>query len=122
VSEHVEVIEIGVRWDPYHAVPVGDAKGRAALRLRPDLDDSDQRDVVLIWTGCRSAEIGDPNDEALSGHRLYELGLSEVTWIGEVTNSESIAKLELVNRVHHTTSLDDLPSPPLHRATQGFHG
>lgn len=41
-----------------------------------------------------------PNDEARSGHRLYDVGLREVLWLGEVYESGLIAELERRNRVH----------------------
>ena len=44
--------------------------------------------------------MGAPNDEALSGHRLYERGLAQLTWAGVVEDSERIASLGQSNRVH----------------------
>jgi hypothetical protein len=41
-----------------------------------------------------------PNDEAISGHRLYRVGLREARWVGEVHESELIAELEQRSRVH----------------------
>jgi hypothetical protein len=41
-----------------------------------------------------------PNDEAISGHRLYDASLSRVLWAGEVENSALIAECERRNRVH----------------------
>jgi hypothetical protein len=70
------------------------------LALRARYGDSDQRAVVLSWTGARYRVIGGPNDEAISGHRLYGKGLETVCWIGEVSNSELVASLEKQNSAH----------------------
>ncbi|UTT61843.1 hypothetical protein [Microcella humidisoli] len=64
------------------------------------MDDTDQRTVMLVWTGTHYSSIGGPNDEAISGHRLYGKGLEDVVWIGEVSNSELVAMLEKQNSVH----------------------
>ena len=40
-----------------------------------------------------------PNDEDIGGHRLYDVGLSDVLWLGEVSGSELIADLERRGRV-----------------------
>lgn len=44
--------------------------------------------------------MADPSDEAISGHRLYGSGLSEVLWVGAVRDSDAIDVLETQNRVH----------------------
>jgi hypothetical protein len=41
-----------------------------------------------------------PNDEAISNHRLYDVGLRNVQWLGEVRESDLIADLERRNRAH----------------------
>jgi hypothetical protein len=41
-----------------------------------------------------------PNDEARHGHRLWDAGLCDVLWFGEVSDSALIADLERRNRVH----------------------
>ncbi len=38
--------------------------------------------------------MGAPNDEAVSGHRLFARGLDEILWAGEVLESELIKELE----------------------------
>jgi hypothetical protein len=48
----------------------------------------------------RAACLTDPNDEAVSGHRLYRKGLSDVGWAGLVRDSQAIDALERQNRVH----------------------
>jgi hypothetical protein len=68
--------------------------------MNPHLDDPDRRCVVLVWSGARSACLADPNDEAVSGHRLYERGLSQVLWAGIVRDSDAIRDLEMQARVH----------------------
>ncbi|HEX6420051.1 MAG TPA: hypothetical protein VFZ77_16235 [Acidimicrobiales bacterium] len=81
--------------------------GEARLRLRAHPDDHDQRRLDLVWSGCRLARMEPPNDETISGHRLYEAGLREVLWLGEVDESELIVDLERRSRVHprHSAAL-----------------
>ena len=101
MSEKVVPVDLGVVWDPNDpdAVLVADDRG-AALALRPRADDTDQRTVVLVWTGTHYSSMGGPNGEAIAGHRLYGKGLEDVLWIGEVSNSELVAMLEKQNNVH----------------------
>lgn len=101
MSEKVVAVDLGVVWDPNDpdAVLVADHRG-AALALRPRVDDTDQCTVVLVWTGTHYSSMGGPNDEAISGHRLYGKGLNAVLWIGEVSNSELVAMLKKQNSVH----------------------
>jgi hypothetical protein len=102
MSERVEALDLDTWWDPNApaaSLTISD-RGRAWLRLRPHPDDPDGRLVVLSWEGCSSASLTPPNDEALAGHRLYGKGLEDVLWIGEVMESEYIARLEVMNRVH----------------------
>lgn len=68
------------------------ANTRLTLRAHPD--DPDQRLVGLVWDGCLAARMEAPNDEAISGHRLHDLGLRDVRWLGEVFDSTLIADLE----------------------------
>ena len=56
--------------------------------------------IELVWGGCLVARMEPPNDEAISGPRLYEVGLRDVLWLGEVYESDLIADLERHNRVH----------------------
>ncbi len=70
------------------------------LWLRAHFDDVDQRDVVLKFTGCRSSQLGAPNDEARASHRLFSCGLDRLLWLGEVIESDTIRLLETANRVH----------------------
>jgi hypothetical protein len=79
---------------------LADDFGRTVLALKPRWDDPDQRCVVIVWTGTRSARLGDPNDEAISGHRLWRKGLDAVLWAGQVSHSNAIRDLERQNRVH----------------------
>ena len=95
-------LDLGVVWDsgaPEAVLAVNDM-GDAALALRPRWDDGDNSAVVLVWSGSRYSSMGDPNDEAANGHRLYGKGLEDVLWIGEVHDSELIVALERQNSVH----------------------
>ena len=89
-------------WNPNapEAFLLSDVFGKTVLALKPHHNDTDRRCVVLVWSGTRSACLADPNDEAKSGHRLYQSGLSNVLWAGLVRDSETIVALERANRVH----------------------
>lgn len=56
--------------------------------------------MVLAWSGTRATCLTGPNDEAISGHRPYSSGLSEVPWVGRVRDSRTILELETQDRVH----------------------
>ena len=102
VVEQVRPLDLGVEWEPNapDAVLITRDLGPAVLALRAHFDDTDSRCVVLEWRGVRSARMDPPNDEAISGHRLYAKGLSQVLWAGRVYDSELIRGLEQQNRVH----------------------
>lgn len=75
----------------------------------PSFDGTNPRSVSAISEGETVAiltaapyvalQFGPPNDETLSGHRFYELGLQPYSAF-EVVNSSWIASLEEANRVH----------------------
>jgi len=67
---------------------------------RPRTDDTDQRRIAIVWDPCSCRSDAAPNDEAISGHRLYGKGLNGVLWAAEVLDSEWIADLERWSRVH----------------------
>jgi hypothetical protein len=102
MAEAVVAVDSSVRWEPNapNAVLLADDSARAVLALDAHRDDSDTRAVVLIWEGVRHSSMGSPSDEAVSGHRLYEKGLRDLTWLGLVQESELIASLERINSVH----------------------
>lgn len=62
--------------------------------------------AILTADPYLAFQFGPPNDEAISGHRLYPLGLRAYEAF-EVRNSSWIASLEKANRVHssHTPEL-----------------
>lgn len=92
---HPLVLGDGLRWEPNapEACLLSDDFARAALAQRAHPDDSDQRCVVLRWDMALFAQMGPPNDEARQQHRLYEVGLRELTWLGVVRDSELVAQL-----------------------------
>lgn len=102
MAEQVVPLDLGVKWNPNapEALLLSDDFGKTVLALKPHHDDPDRRCVVLVWSGARSSCLADPNDEAISGHRLYNSGLSDVLWAGVVRDSEVIRGLEMQNRVH----------------------
>lgn len=55
--------------------------------------------AILTADPYLSFQFGPPNDEVISGHRLYGLGLKPYSAF-EVLNSSWIASLEQANRVH----------------------
>jgi hypothetical protein len=107
VAERVAPVDLDTRWEPNAPAArlFAADEGETRLTLRAHPDDPDQRSVGLVWSGCLATRMEPPNDEAISGHRLYDLGMRDVLWLGEVFESELIADLEERNRVH-----------PLHRA------
>lgn len=102
MAEQVVRVGLNVRWEPNapDAVMVSNDLGCTVLAARAHTDDSDQRNVVLVWNGVESATLGAPNDEAISGHRLWRHGLSEVPWLGIVERSALCANLKKQNSVH----------------------
>jgi hypothetical protein len=102
MAEYVLPLDVMARWEPEtpHAVLVSSDGGVTALALRAHRDDPDQRCVVLLWQGSRSATMSEPGDAASSGHRLYDTGLRDVLWVGVVQRSELVQALEQSNRAH----------------------
>jgi hypothetical protein len=72
----------------------------AVLALNAHMDDADQRCVVFRWKRATAVGLEPPNDETISGHRLYDRGVRDILWAGEVQRSAWIADLERRNRVH----------------------
>jgi len=100
--ERVIPVDLGAQWEPNApaaALLVRD-DGTAELTLQPHPVDADESPVRFVWHGCCAAVMQPPNDEALSGHRLYDKGLRGLLWAGEVLDSQWIADLERQNRVH----------------------
>ena len=102
MAERVVGVGFTVSWEPNapDAVMISNDLGRTVLALRGHPDDEDQRNVVLVWSGVESATLSAPNDEAVSGHRLWRHGLSEVLWIGIVEGSALRSDLKRQNSVH----------------------
>ena len=102
MAERVVPWDAGCRWEPNApdaVMAISDAS-RAALAVNAHFDDANQDCVVFIWSGTSAAIMGSPNDEALSGHRLYQHGLSDLPWAGQVEQSEWVADLERQNLGH----------------------
>ena len=102
MAEQVVALDLGVTWDPNApaAILLSDDHGKTVLALNPHHDDPDRRSVALVWSGSHYACMADPNDEAISGHRLAANGLRDVLWAGAVRDSHLIRALEMQNRVH----------------------
>ncbi|CCV07736.1 conserved hypothetical protein [Mesorhizobium metallidurans STM 2683] len=83
--------------------------GYLANRPEPSFDGTNPRSVspttgnlsvaILTAEPYLALQFGPPNDEAISGHRLYGLGLRPYSAF-EVLNSSWIASLEEANRAH----------------------
>jgi hypothetical protein len=112
MAEHVELLDLGVIWEPNapDATLLARDDGTVVLALRAHPDDEDQRCVVLVWAGAQSASMAAPNDEAISGHRLIDKGLRQILWAGVVVESQLTDQMERQNRVHpsHDSSRFDL--------------
>jgi len=102
MAEHVSPLDLAVTRDPNapEAVLIGNDPGATGLAVRPHSGDKDQRCVVLAWHGTESASMAAPSDETISGHRLYDKGLRDLSWAGVVQNSELADDLERQNQVH----------------------
>ena len=102
MAEHVVARDFGVTWGPNapEAILLSDDGGKTVLALNAHHGDPDRRAVALVWSGSRYTCMADPNDESISGHRLYASGLSDVLWGGVVRDSDLIRALETQNRVH----------------------
>jgi hypothetical protein len=86
--EHVVASDLGVTWEPNSSDPVLiQHGGRAALAVDPHFEDRDRRLVVVHVDGCNGVRLGPPNDEGRPGHRLWNKGLANCLWTGEVLNS-----------------------------------
>jgi hypothetical protein len=81
-----------LQWEPNvpEAFFVSDDGGRGALAQRAHPDDPDQRCVVLRWDVVHYALMSPPNDEGRRLHRLYEVGLKELDWLGVVRDSSLV--------------------------------
>jgi hypothetical protein len=93
--ERVVPIELGVTWEPNApdaALSVADY-GPARLVLDAHFDDTDQSQVVLVFSRVLAARYGPYNDEGLHHHRLYDAGLAGLLWAGEVLDSAWIAEV-----------------------------
>jgi hypothetical protein len=62
-------------------------------------DTEDEPVAIVAFKGVAATYFGRPNDEALRGHPLYDRGLKPYSAF-DVANSEWIASLERMNRVH----------------------
>jgi hypothetical protein len=102
MAERVVRSGVPVMWDPNapDAVMTSGDSGHTVLAVRAHLDDADRRNVVLVWRRVKSASLGAPNDEALSGHRLWRAGLGDILWLGIVENSDLVDSLRRQNSVH----------------------
>jgi hypothetical protein len=63
----------------------------------------DRRPVLMVFDDCAVSRFGYPNDEALSGHPLYEQGLSNYSCF-EVLDSSWRSRVQAQNLVAFPTS------------------
>ena len=100
-GERVIDLDVGVRWSagaPSAVLISGDFGTVLALYLETDAPG--ERCVVFRWKYAIAVALEPPNDEAITGHRLYDRGLHDISSAGEVLNSAWVADLERRNRVH----------------------
>lgn len=90
------VLDTEFGWEPNapDAVLVSDDFGRAALAQKAHPDDPDQRCVVLRWDLVILAQLAPPNDEGRHQHRLYDVGLRDLLWLGVVEESRLVDQLK----------------------------
>ncbi|MFI5159096.1 MAG: hypothetical protein ACHQF4_09540, partial [Sphingobacteriales bacterium] len=55
--------------------------------------------LVLKFNHTLTFKFGSPNDETISGHRYYKLGLSSYA-VFELQDSDLIEELKVINAVH----------------------
>ncbi|APY06830.1 hypothetical protein BWZ20_00310 [Winogradskyella sp. J14-2] len=67
-----------------------------SIHMRTDQDDGI---ITIKFDLFEQFKFGSPNDEAMSGHPLYELGLKPYS-IQKVIDSEWIKQLKKINSVH----------------------
>lgn len=104
-GERVVPYDLGVEWEPNTSDPVLMQHGvNAHLAVDPYFDDNDRRLVVIRLRRCQGVWLGYPNDEGISGHRLYRRGLSDCRWTGEVLESEWIESIVTVASAHRRFS------------------
>jgi hypothetical protein len=98
----VIAVDLGITWEPNvpEAQLTATDDGETRLSLLARDDDADQRPIMLLWRGSVATRMEPPNDEAAEGHRLYDSGLRDVVWVGEVFDSHLIIEFERLNRVH----------------------
>jgi len=75
------------------------ASTQATWDAVPISDPMEEPVVLLEFSLCYAHLFGPPNDEAFSGHPLFEKGLRPYT-MAEVRHSSWIASLERMNSVH----------------------
>jgi hypothetical protein len=77
----------------------------SAMRLQPDGSRTDAGTATVEFVRCIITKFGYPNDEALSGHPLYNSGLTGYG-IFEVIGSQWIRRLTEQNRVAFPSTPD----------------
>jgi hypothetical protein len=90
-------IEIPLNIDPGGTTPKIKADEHN-LEVSFYLSDSDNRGK-LKFNSVLQFTFGYPNEEAISGHRYYDLGLMPFEFV-EVKDSEILKNIILANRVH----------------------
>lgn len=90
------VLDNAFGWEPNapDAVLVSDDFGRAALAQNAHPDDPDQRCAVLRLDMVILAQLAPPNDEGRHEHRLYDVGLRDLLWLGVVQESKLVEQLK----------------------------
>ena len=98
-TERVIPVDLGVVWEPNVQDPwLVHHLSTAALVLNPHFDDPNPSPLVLVWRYCWGAVLEPVDDDTIWGHRLWNAGLKDCLWAGEVINSSWIGTFDLPGR------------------------
>lgn len=99
--EAVEKIEFDLEWEPNVPAPIliSTEKNTFLILLKEELNNNKNEYLVIKFLNSIQVKFGSPNDEVLSGHRLYKNGLSFYS-ANIVKNSKWIEEIKQINKVH----------------------
>jgi hypothetical protein len=98
-NEQAESIDFHPLWEPGSPNPYllqSDNKAFLVYKIKNE----PHKFAIVEWVQCRGAVLGGLNDEAISGHRLWNKGLKDCLFAAEVKHSSWIEELRKENSVH----------------------
>lgn len=101
-APHVDVVDLGeLKWDGGTPMPKLLVGGQHAVVLCYEslATGFDEYVMEVRFDGCVSARMGDPNEEVLHGHPLWEHGLRHYE-AHVVHNSQLLREYRRINSVH----------------------